>query len=222
MNIFNNVLHQSAQWDFINQPFLNSSEAWTAGKRVGWRRIVALPLCRQADFGPRLCCLPRASSWRDSNCRCDSECDACTWCLAGEFNRGERRVHEASALPTPPLLFSWREEQVGEMRNISCESNFFPGKSHKAQGAGRIGGGGGQQKKKSVCGWDNKGLYATNPFWDREEKQTALAINTQPWRRGDCKFITVALLSKLQTFNVGKTQQGCFFLFRRLGSAVGL
>lgn len=52
-----------------------------------------------------------------------------------EFNQGERRAHEAPALPTPSLmlllLFLWREEQAGEMRNISCESNFFPSKSQR-------------------------------------------------------------------------------------------
>lgn len=52
-----------------------------------------------------------------------------------EFNQGERRAHEA-APPLPTLLlmplllllllFLWREEQAGEMRNISCESNFYP------------------------------------------------------------------------------------------------
>lgn len=56
-----------------------------------------------------------------------------------QFNQGEQRAHEAPALPTLPsssrslslLVLLWHKEQTGEMRNISCESNFFASKSQR-------------------------------------------------------------------------------------------
>lgn len=159
-----------------------------------------------------LCCLPGASSWLHSKTWCDSECDACTWCLSASLIKASGALTRRRR--SPPCrrrrgrcccrcCCSCGARSKQARWEISAVSQISFPANPRGTGVGTIGGGG-RQKKKSVCGWDNKGLYATNPFWDGEGKQTALPINTQPWPCGDCKFITMPCSQSSKPSTLGK------------------
>lgn len=129
-----------------------------------------------------------------------------------KFNQGERRVDEAPALPTLPfmLLLAVLEERAGEMRNISCESNFLSQQIPAAQGQEGEDEEDKRRRRASV-GETIKGFMQPIHFGTGGKtngachKYTAVVARRLQIHKG-------ALLSKLRAFSGGKTQ--------RLGGAV--